>query len=452
LNLMQSLHAVFLALGRASFDVEAARRYFEQSKIMLESVTERLTAPNDLLMSPEETAEFLKRSLADESPDVLVVQTTTFVDARFIKEIMEISDLPVIMWGVREPNVNGTRLSLNSMTGLNNLCNYLAAKKRKFQFVFGNPNEQALIDDLKKHLKVLKVVKQLKQLKIGVLGRYPDGFFFSDADPGMLSSIGPQIVELDLEEAFRRAGEVSDREIAEVIREVGTKVKQLDRIPQEGVRKFAAFQTALTKELKRQGIGIVGIRCWPEFFSDFGAAACSTVSWLTDAGVMASCESDIHGAITMYIQHQFTQSAPYLGDMVHIDENKNSAVFWHCGAGAISLARKDTGVSAGVQPNRKLGFTLEFGLKAGQVSVHRLGPDPHKQGKYRMLMLEGEALDEPQKFWGTTVEVGFGQPIVPLFKKLIKQGFEPHYSIVYGRIQEEMKILCEWLDIEPIEL
>lgn len=447
------LHVGFIAVGRATFDVESANLYFEQSKKLLGTVADRCTSPESLLMSPEDTAQYVQNMIREDEPDVIVFQTTTFVDARFIQEVLDATDLPIILWGVREPRVgNGTRLSLNSMTGVNNLSNTIVANSRKFALLFGNPTEERLIREMSVQLKVAKLVRKLKSLKIGVLGKHPDGFFFSGANSEQLSSIGPQLVELDLQEAFRRANEIKDEEAEQVIASLSGKVTSLAQIPREGVQKFARFQTALIQDLQQQGIDLVAVRCWPEFFTDYGAAACSTVSSFIDSGIMASCEADIHGVITMYIQHQLAQSAPYLGDLVHIDENKDSGVFWHCGAGAFSLARQDTGAAAGVHPNRKIGFTMEFGLKPGRVTINRLGPNPFRPGTYRMLMLDGEALDEPQKFLGTSVEVGFNRPVLPLFTSLMKHGFEPHYSLVYADINEEMKALCEWLDLEPIAL
>lgn len=447
---MLPIHVGFLALARPTFDIEAADRYFGQSKQLIRSLAETCTAPESLLLSPEDTAQFAKQAQSlKHGPDVLVVQTTTFVDARFIREIANATDLPIILWGVREPRVGGSRLSLNSMTGVNSSSNALAMAGRKFSLLFGNPTEETVARRLHSQLKALSVANRLKTLKIGLLGKQPDGFFFSDADPGMLAKLGPQVVELDLGEAFRRAADIPDEDVKRTIDSLDGKVGGLSNIPKEGVEKFARFDTALRQEIGRQGIGLVAVRCWPEFFNDYGAAACSTVSSLIDSGVMASCEADIHGVLTMYMQNELARSAPYLGDLVHIDEEKDSGVFWHCGAGAFSLAREDTGAVAGLHPNRKLGFTLEFGLKPGTVTINRLGPNPHRPGTYRMLIAGGTALDEPQKFWGTSVEVGFGQPVLPLFEKLMKSGFEPHYSLVYADIREEMGLLCDWLDIEP---
>jgi len=449
---MVPIKIAFLPLGRPTFDMEAANRCVEESKRLLRSLAASCALPDGLLVSPEAAAAFLKEALAQGEPEALVVQATTFIDARFIREIMALSELPILLWGVREPRVNGTRLSLNSMTGVNSLSNAMVSQGRRFALLLGDPTEPELAEDMRRHLNALRIVRELKTLKIGLLGRHPDGFFFSGADPLELAAIGPQLVELDLARMFRRAQEVTEAEMQPALQSVAGKVRGLEAIPADSVRKFAQMQTALLKEIRDQGISMVAVRCWPEFYTDFGAAACSTVSSLIDAGIMASCEGDIHGAVTMHIQRQLAGSAPYLGDLVHIDEAKDSGVFWHCGAGAFSLARPDTGARAGLHPNRKLGFTLEFGLKAGRVTVNRLGPDPSAPGRYRMLNLTGEALDEPQKFWGTSVEVGFGQPVRPLFRTLMKQGWEPHYSLVYRDIRDEIRILCEWLDVRTIDL
>src|SRR5699024_1086277 len=100
----------------------------------------------------------------------------------------------------------------------------------------------------------------------------------------------------------------------------------------------------------------------PEFFNQLGAAACSTLSQFTEDGIVSACESDIHGSVSMYILQELSEGQPpYLGDLVHVNHESNSAVFWHCGAGAYSLARPQEGARAGVHPNRKLGFTMEFG-------------------------------------------------------------------------------------------
>src|SRR5690606_24984198 len=157
----------------------------------------------------------------------------------------------------------------------------------------------------------------------------------------------------------------------------------------EATIKFAQFSTRLKQYVDEHKINATAVRCWPEFYTELGAAACSTLSQFIEDGIVSSCESDINGAVSMFIQQELSGGQPpYLGDMVLLEEEKNSVVFWHCGAGAYSLANPSTGAIAGVQPNREMGFALDFGIKPGQVTISRLSKS---SDEYRMLIMRGEA-------------------------------------------------------------
>jgi len=121
-------------------------------------------------------------------------------------------------------------------------------------------------------------------------------------------------------------------------------------------------------------------------------------------------------------------------------------VFWHCGAGATSLSRKIEGAKIGKHPNRKIGPTMEFGLKEGAVTVMRLGK--LKDG-FRMMSMKGEALNEPQKFCGTSVAIRplNGSPTDKI-NQLVNDGWEPHFVVAYGEITEELRLLCQLLNID----
>ena len=147
-----------------------------------------------------------------------------------------------------------------------------------------------------------------------------------------------------------------------------------------------------------------------------------------------------------------TDSPAYLGDLAEIDETAGAVVFWHCGAGAFSLARPDTGARAGVHPNRNLGFTLEFGLKPGDVTIFRLGEVPGTG--LRALVGRGTVLDEPQRFRGTSAKVrlaGEGD-VKQRVLQVMEQGWEPHYALAYGDVRAEILTLMASLGIAVLEI
>jgi hypothetical protein len=64
------------------------------------------------------------------------------------------------------------------------------------------------------------------------------------------------------------------------------------------------------------------------------------------------------------------------------------------------------------------------------------------------MAMKGEALDEPQKFWGTSLT--FKHPTrtpQEIVAAIATDGWEPHFAVVYGDIVEELRLMCDFLDI-----
>ncbi|MBA4493449.1 L-fucose/L-arabinose isomerase family protein [Paenactinomyces guangxiensis] len=445
---MVTTSVLYLPIGRKTFDLQVGQNIFEQSAVWLKETCATVCHPDGILTSVEELETFLE-SVETKEIDTIVYQSVTFADGEFIAKVIESMDQPVIVWSVREPSVGG-RLRLNSLTGGNSTSHVLRDRKHPFSFVFGNPDEDKLQTLLKQQIQVNRLIWSLKRLTIGVVGEHPAGFFFSDVNEEQLqSALGVKILPIDLYQAFEAAKKLPEEEWKPVIHQAEQQVVGLNR-SDETVKRFAQFTTYLQKYIGEHQIGGVAIRCWPDFFIELGAAACSTLSHLTEGGVVSSCESDIHGSISMYILRELSGGkAPYLGDLVHIDEAKNSVVFWHCGAGAYSLAHPETGATAGVHPNRKMGLTMDFGLKAGKVTIFRLS---YSQQGYRLLVMKGEALDSPQAFDGTSVEVKLTNHAEETLYRLMKEGFEPHYALVYDDIADLLVKFGKQVGIETVVL
>lgn len=436
---------IYLPIGRKTFDLEVAEEYRKESLLWLKDHCEKVYAPDEILTSVEELNNFLKE-ISGKSIDVILYQCVTFADAEFIMNTINQFSQSVIVWSVREPSVGG-RLRLNSLTGGNSTCHTLKVHKRPFRFVFGNPDETDLQNRLLTGLKVESLVKKLSLLTIGVVGEHPPGFYFSGTNEEELGAItGVNIHHIDLLDAFEKCIELPEKEWIQAIDRAEKQVVGLQR-NDEAVKKFAQFSTYIRQYIEKNGINALAIRCWPDFFNELGAAACSTLSQFTEDGIVSSCESDIHGSITMYMLQEFGGGAPYLGDLVHVNEENNSVTFWHCGAGAYSLANPNTGPKTGVHPNRKMGFTLEFGLKSGFVTIARLSK---LSDGYRLFVMTGEALDTPQQFSGTSVEVALRDNCLETVYQVMEEGLEPHFAIVYADVKKELIDLGKRLDIETV--
>ena len=149
----------------------------------------------------------------------------------------------------------------------------------------------------------------------------------------------------------------------------------------------------------------------------------------------------------MWIGMRLSGSPVFFGDPVSLDEGESSITFWHCGAAACSLARRDTGAQVGVHPNRKIGPAMDFGCEAfKEATVFRVGREP--DGSFRFFILEGEALDKPKQFTGTSIVVRTETPSREVVEESVLDGFEPHFVVMKGRHAGELECLARMLGFE----
>lgn len=444
---MSKIKVAYLPLGRVNFHMESANECLAQSQEMLKSIYSDILMPEKLLTSVEELNEYLK---SQAKLDLVIVQNTTFVDSTFTAEILRFIDCPVLLWTVREPAIDGGRLRLNSLTGAFSAGNLFFNRGKKFEYIFGAPGEEKVKAKVSAVINACKTYNSLQNLTVGVVGNAPAGFYFSNAlDTEVQNAVGAKLEYIEARDIIKKAKQLEDAEYKEKMVESTKDLKEIDQIPAENMDKYGRLYAAYSAFVEEKGIKALASRCWPDFFVEYNTPVCSVLSNLTEKGVVSSCEADVYGAISMFILKELAGGAPYFGDPVSMDEERNTITYWHCGAGACSLARKDTGAKAGVHPNRKIGPTMEFGLKEGRVTVIRLGRKPN--GSFRMFLTTGEALDEPQKFLGTSVEVKVDTNAEEIINKAVVDGWEPHFALVYGDVKEDIKALCNMLDLEVCE-
>lgn len=438
------LNVAFFSNGRLTFSLSDAEANKKASVEMLERVFGSVQAPKVLLTAPEMVGEFAD-SLTQ--PDLIIYQCTTFIGADFMTEITRRFKCPIVIWSVREPSIDGGRLKLNSLTGAFSAGNNLFSQGLNFQFVFGNPEEEVVNQRFEATRDALKLIKKLKSLVIGMVGSQPAGFAFGAIDESLLSSVfGIRVVQTEAAEIMKEAAAFLPEEYSAVLDELKGRSTGWEKTPGENLDKYARLRKAYQNFIDKNELKAIASRCWPDFFTGYGAPVCAILSMLNDNGIPSSCEADLGGVISMFIASEFTNSAVYFGDPVAVDETCDGIVFWHCGAGASCLSRKKEGAGIGVHPNRKIGPTMEFGLKQGTVTVIRLGKD--KQG-FRMFAMSGEALDEPRKFCGTSVVVRpEGGGSAARVSEMVKDGWEPHFVVAYGDIRKELKLFCDYLGIE----
>lgn len=442
---MKEFQVAYIPVGAPTFHLESAQMEFEKSISLLQSITPNGVYPDKMLLTLPDLEAFLSRI----EPNLIILQNITFANAAYASQVLKRFSCPVILWTLREPVIDGGRLRLNSLTGAYSAANTLHAfGQTRFAYTFGSPDEASVKSALLASVRAAQLKYKMQHLKMAAVGHTPQGFGFGRAlDTELLSVFGVNLESIEARELIDRAKSYTDAECDTYLAETRDRVVGLADTPADRLRDYARLYKAYDSYVKENHIGALASRCWPDFFTAYGTPVCTVLAMLNDLGIAASCEADIYGALSMYIGMELTQKPVFFGDPVSLDESNSSITYWHCGTAACSLARKDTGAQIGVHPNRKIGPVMDFGCApCDAVTVFRIGRKP--DGSFRFFLSSGKALDLPKQFCGTSIVVQTEKPSKEIVTQSVKDGWEPHFVVIYGDVMEELKALGDMLNIE----
>ncbi len=437
----------YIPVGVGTFHLESAQKLMDESAALLRSLSDNVKVPEQMLL----TVELLDEYLETLDPDLIVFQNLTFANGAYMSRVLARFDCPLLLWTLREPVIDGTRLRLNSLTGAFSAANAIKNfREEPFEYLLASPSEEAAHRKVAATIAAAKAKFDMKRLRLAAVGHTPQGFGFGRAlDLDMQKNFGVELLSIEARELIDRAKAYTDEEMAEYLADAEKRTVGLEQTPEQNRKDFARLYRAYKEYVTENRIGALASRCWPDFFTAFGTPVCTVLGILNDLDVAASCEADAYGALSMYLCMQMTGIPAFFGDPVSVDEEENTVTFWHCGTAACSLAREDTGAVIGEHCNRHIGPTLEFGCRPSeQATIFRIGRRP--DGSFRFFVAEGKALDKPKQFYGTSVVIETKADAGALIRRSVAEGWEPHFVVAYGGIADELEILAHMLGMECV--
>ena len=437
---------VYVPIGVPTFDLEVARDQFGKSCALMRSLfADEAVCPDKMLLSIAD----LKDYLASVNPDLIVLQNITFANAAYCSAVLDVfADVPVLLWTLKEPVIDGKRLRLNSLTGAYSAANMMKKRgKGNFGYVFGSPDDAVVRKAIEANGKAVKAMKQLRETTVAAIGDTPEGFDFGRADASDIGRLfGAGLVNVPLEQILDKAKSYTAEECRSYLDAFKSTCCGYEDIPQVNMEGYSRLMKAYSDFCAENNVKVIGSRCWPDLFTKFGTPNCAVLSMLNDMGIASSCESDVYGAVSMFIASRLSGGAVFFGDPVSMNASENTVTYWHCGMCAPSLASSPT---IGVHPNRKIGPAMDFGCRpCASVTVFRIGKDGN--GTFRAFIAGGEALEKSKQFQGASVVVKTSADAEKLVYASVQSGWEPHFVVAYADIRDELGAFCRLLDI-PVE-
>lgn len=461
--------AALLATGRSTFAWAEGRAFLDRARAALSELGAAVSGPDDLVEFAEGVAT---AGFAPEPDQLPILLCATFADASVALTAFGRSRRPVILWAVRDPAPPGDRLHLNSLCGANLAAHGLVRSGIEVRLLYGNPEEPRIREELRRALagdlrpadsgsaeplgdvapdgEVCAALRRLRGMRLGVVGDVPTGFTSCEFDGAWLRScLGLDVLEMPILEAFRRISEVrAERREASVAAALAASptIQSLD--PKE-VDLFGAVTVAMSDWANEARLDGLGVRCWPEFPLQLGVCPCSALGRMAASGVATQCERDVNGGATMLLLRALGARDTFLADVVRVDDEANTATFWHCGLAPLGLAADPREARQDTHCNRGIGVAGNFPLRPGRVTVARVGW--LRGADYRLFLAGGEALSGPNRFKGNSVDVRLDGDAFTTVRTLVERGFEHHTVLAWMDLRPQLRRAAQILGLELVE-
>lgn len=446
---MQKSTVAFIPIARTTFDIELAAEVTNAARSSLKCAEIELIGPESLITDLAE-AQNAAQLLSTAVPDLLVIFQATFADSSMIMTIAEEVDAPLILWAVPEDHTGG-RLRLNSFCGINLAGHALTRAEHRYDHIFSSPEDPMAVEKIRTLAKAGQTRNILKKARLGRVGENPDGFETCLLDEARIKNIfGVEVVQFDLvNDIFTPARQIDPGKIDAIENQLRKKVTGLDDLETTATRSTLSIYATLQQISARKGIDGFAVRCWPEFFTEMGCAACGAMSMISDELIPASCEADVNGTLTQMILQSISGEPAFGTDMVSLDEARDALVIWHCGLAPLSMADPEGEKGVTIHSNRKLPLLFEFTLKPGPVTIARLS---EASGEYRLVIGKGEIIRGPKSFSGTSGLLQFEHPAREILDVILTEGLEHHISITYGDHIPVLLALAELLNLPVLRI
>jgi L-fucose isomerase-like protein len=450
---LKPLRIAFVPLVRTTFDVAFANEMIAAARQQLVDAGYELVdaeAPVTSLVD----AQRVRDELGNAEHDLLLIFQATFADSTLVTALAEAAQAPIFLWAVPEP-WTGARLRLNSLCGINLAGHALGLRGIKYAYGYGAPGESSIMAAAQTLAAVGALLKKLRSTRFGVVGEHPPGMDSCHLDPATLKDkFGVTVETIPLAEVFQRARAVPDERVRLIRQGLDQSLDNLADLNSAALKGTLQTYCALRDLATEKDLDGLAVRCWPEFFTELGCAACGAMSMLSDGfaqykPIPCGCEADINGTLTQFILQNLSGTPAFGTDIVGVDQAADTIALWHCGLAPLSMADPTEQPKGTIHSNRQLPLLMDFTLKPGEVTIARLS---RAAGDLRFVIGEGEMLREPKPFSGTAGTLRLTLPAARFLDVLINRGLEHHISLTYGQHLHALKVFADWTDLPMVLL
>lgn len=373
--------------------------------------------------------------------DCVVMFNGTFTTGELTAEIIRNTDCPIAVWGIEEIALEKSAFT-GSMVGVLAAGAIMKNLERRFGFIYGTIDLDDTKEQVRLYLRAIRAISYLREATIAVIGMRPDGFQISGYDELAIKDVfGSEMINVSLHAFRKMVDDVPEREVDQdmVAQQELFAIRDEDR---SAARQLSKMYLALKKLAQEKNIQAYAPECWPEFKSIAQSPFCPANGRMNVEGVMASCECDVDGSVSLMLAYALTGTTPWFADFLNIIADRDAVLWWHCGNAPYNMSSKKPVIE------EVLGSLSQTNtLREGPATVCRVNSI---KGNFVIHAAVGDILNTKPLLKGSTALMCMRNGNTGFVDSMLHHGIPHHNAIVYGDIISELKLISQLLDIQLI--
>jgi L-fucose isomerase-like protein len=419
---------------------------------------------NEKLILDVKAAEKEGKFLAKQDLDCVVVFTSIAVFGGIPWAALKHLSVPILLWNAQEIQSVNERYSMieivrnTGQIGIQALSNTLLREGRKFKVVTGYMKAARTKKELGNFFGIARAtsaVRRARLLSIG--GPFPLMTDIEIDEEHLREYLGPAVFHVTDKELTRRYLAVSKDRVQAAARVIKENYEVRNLSADEASRS-ARLCEAVQEIVAEHDVHAGTVNCHKQVCMqnpDIGITACYSLGVQNSLGRPFTCTGDIPTSIGMLILKKLTGVAMYTEVQI-VDEPRLAIVIANSGEGEDGMRCKGCPISIQGNTNFKgthgRGASFAYPLQPGPVTVVSFTPSPKSSKPYRLIVAEGEILDEKMpdvgalagffRFKNTDVHRGY--------TRWLEAGPVHHAGTCPGHWLPELTTVAELLDVEVV--
>jgi len=395
----------------------------------------------------DQTARAAIARLRQAGCDGLLMLQPSMGNGQLSLTVAQYWDTPIALWATPE-RADSSKVSSCSLVAQHLWASVLRQINHPFELVYGDPNEPATRDDLRRAIDLCRTAASLRKTKVGLVGAHAPGFLAMAADLSILGrQLGAQLHTLSLPQLIDRVRAIEENRVAgDVARIRALKLPMLN-VTADDLPTSSRCYLAMLDLMADEQLDALAIQCWPELPDVLGQWPYLAMSRLADEGQAVAPEGDVDGALTSLLGIRLGLGVSFITDWLRHDEH--SITFWHAGNAPLQLCNpigSADGPCLGLHFNVAKPLVVDATLRADMpVTIARLW---RCDDRYHLAAFEGRTSSPRGKLSGNVAEVQVpDRDLHQWFDELCHVGMPHHVIMFAGHHREIFRRLARMLRI-----